>query len=179
MRGHKDGCSPSLSEGRNCECDSFNRSKIGRTVATHWKEMMEGISGWTYQDGDAPSFVREYEGGHIITLSRVYDGWHHRWQKKLMTITESSGFGTLKACLDDLWSHVFRQFDVYSDTMRDNIKLRTKQVTFTEEQEAWQANLPNWVYWTCEACGVTWKVSKDSNHRVCIRCTPKNRMIED
>jgi hypothetical protein len=154
-------------------------SPAGKVAGKNLVEMMIRL-GWTCDRKVAPwlSFSRTM-GNHYIYVGKVASGWQHKWMRgPSWTITESGSFGTVAACLRDLWERVVINQDHYELTMSENHKLRTEapvgdgEETLQEAMDAWEANLPKNKDWSCPVCGVTWKVAVDCEEPRCIRCVP-------
>lgn len=99
-RKHRSDCPYTDNLGPACNCETLAPDVIYGLKAAGWT--LDPHTGLRKN----PAFFR-YFGEHVVYVSQVHAGWMHKWQRgPSCTYTESEGFGTLAACLDDLWGQV-------------------------------------------------------------------------
>ena len=91
--------------GPPCQCETLAPDVIYGLKAAGWH--LDEDSGLRQN----PTFFREF-GQHIICVTQTKGGWMHKWQRASgATYTESQRFGTLAACLEDLWLEAARMIE--------------------------------------------------------------------
>jgi hypothetical protein len=123
--GHKPDCVFVDNHGPSCVCDgSIAEGDVGNLVRKRLIGSME-LTGWTLESqGEWLSFTRRF-GEHVITIARVHSGWSCVWMRGMgWTISESRGFGSLAACVTDLWEHIISYQDTADEMIAETMQLR-------------------------------------------------------
>lgn len=123
--GHKPDCVYVNNHGPSCICDgSTAESDVSNLVRMQLISAMK-LTGWTLEStGEWLGFVRRI-GEHRIMISRVIDGWQYVWMRGMgWTISERRGFGSLAACVTDLWEKIITRIDQADEMVAETMQMR-------------------------------------------------------
>ena len=130
VTGHRHDCQYVGNSGPPCVCDGIGNAEIRARVITVMK-----YTGWELDTrGAGTSFTRTI-GDHLIMVSKVISGWQYKWcRTPTWTITEEGSFGTVQACVNDLWKKVAGIYDRVHEFDRQNAGQRSKEARDDSEK---------------------------------------------